>query len=65
MKEAAVYLQSKVRLLGGGEESVLVKAPSVASKLSSWRDGEGIIGKRTLRCPQPLSFPGDGDRGNG
>ncbi|HET6881613.1 MAG TPA: right-handed parallel beta-helix repeat-containing protein [Pirellulales bacterium] len=39
----AVYLQSKVRLLGSGDESVLVKAPSVSTKLaadSDWYDQE-------------------------
>ncbi|HVX12964.1 MAG TPA: right-handed parallel beta-helix repeat-containing protein [Pirellulales bacterium] len=39
----AVYLQSKVRLLGSGEDSILVKAPSVATKLSvdsDWYDQE-------------------------
>src|SRR3954470_16625380 len=39
----AVYLQSKVRLLGSGGEAVLVKEPSVASKLvadSDWYDQE-------------------------
>jgi hypothetical protein len=39
----AVYLQSKVRLLGSGDDSVLVKAPSVATKLSvdsDWYDQE-------------------------
>lgn len=39
----AVYLQSKVRLLGSGDDSVLVKAPSVTGKLSAdsdWFDQE-------------------------
>jgi nitrous oxidase accessory protein NosD len=39
----AVYLQSKVRLLGSGAESVLVKEPSVVTKLaanSDWYDQE-------------------------
>lgn len=39
----AVYLQSKVRLLGSGDESVLIKAPSVSCKLaadSDWYDQE-------------------------
>ena len=39
----AVYLQSKVRLLGSGAESVLVKAPSAVTKLSAdsdWYDQE-------------------------
>ncbi|HWB09258.1 MAG TPA: NosD domain-containing protein [Pirellulales bacterium] len=39
----AVYLQSKVRLLGSGDDSVLVKAPSAATKLSAdsdWYDQE-------------------------
>lgn len=39
----AVYLQSKVRLLGSGDDSVLVKAPSVKTKLaadSDWFDQE-------------------------
>jgi hypothetical protein len=39
----AVYLQSKVRLLGSGEESVLIKAPSASTKLaadSDWYDQE-------------------------
>lgn len=39
----AVYLQSKVRLLGSGEETRLVKAPSAATKLSAdsdWYDQE-------------------------
>lgn len=39
----AVYLQSRVRLLGSGEDSVLLKEPSVSSKLdadSDWYDQE-------------------------
>ncbi|HEV3339971.1 MAG TPA: right-handed parallel beta-helix repeat-containing protein [Pirellulales bacterium] len=39
----AVYLQSKVRLLGSGDDSVLIKAPSVATRLavdSDWYDQE-------------------------
>lgn len=39
----AVYLQSKIRLLGSGDDTVLVKAPSVATKLaadSDWFDQE-------------------------
>lgn len=39
----AVYLPSKVRLLGSGDDSLLVKAPSVATKLaadSDWFDQE-------------------------
>jgi hypothetical protein len=39
----AVYLQSRVRLLGSGEDSVLLKEPSVSSKLdadSDWFDQE-------------------------
>jgi hypothetical protein len=39
----AVYLQSKVRLLGSGDESVLVKAPSSSTRLaadSDWYDQE-------------------------
>jgi hypothetical protein len=39
----AVYLPSKVRLLGSGDDSVLIKAPSVATRLaadSDWYDQE-------------------------
>lgn len=39
----AVYLQSKVRLLGSGDDTMLIKAPSVATKLSAdsdWFDQE-------------------------
>jgi len=39
----AVYLRSKVRLVGAGEETVLAKAPSVTTKLaedSDWYDQE-------------------------
>src|SRR5207237_7722088 len=39
----AVYLQSKVRILGSGLDSVIVKAPSVEAKLSQdsdWFDQE-------------------------
>lgn len=39
----AVYLQSKVRLLGSGDDTLLVKAPSAATKLaadSDWYDQE-------------------------
>ncbi|MBI2946815.1 MAG: right-handed parallel beta-helix repeat-containing protein [Verrucomicrobia bacterium] len=39
----AVYLQSKVRLLGSGEATVLIKEPSVTTKLaedSDWYDQE-------------------------
>jgi hypothetical protein len=61
----AVYLQSKVRLLGSGADSILIKEPSVTSKLaadSDWYDqeitladakgfqiGDGIC----LRCKNP------------
>jgi copper-binding protein NosD len=61
----AVYLQSNVRIRGSGEDSVLVKEPSIASKLaadSDWFDqeitladargfkiGDGIC----LRCKNP------------
>src|SRR5262249_42787891 len=39
----AVYLASRIRLLGSGPESVLVKEPSIATKLaadSDWYDQE-------------------------
>jgi hypothetical protein len=61
----AVYLQSKVRLLGSGADSILIKEPSVVCKLaadSDWYDqeitladakgfqiGDGIC----LRCKNP------------
>jgi len=61
----AVYLQSRVRLLGSGEDSVLLKEPSVSGKLdadSDWFDqeitladargfrlGDGVC----LRCKNP------------
>ena len=61
----AVYLQSKVRLLGSGDDSVLVKAPSVATRLSAdsdWYDQEITLGDASgfqvgdgvcLRCRNP------------
>jgi hypothetical protein len=46
----SVYLQSKVRLLGGGADTVLIKEPSVKSKLSTdsdWYDQEITLNNAT------------------
>jgi Right handed beta helix region len=46
----AVYLRSKVRLVGAGEETVLAKAPSVTTKLaedSDWYDQEITLADAT------------------
>jgi hypothetical protein len=56
----AIYLPSRIRLLGSGPESILIKEPSVATKLaasSDWYDQEvTLVGARGFQVGDGVCF---------